>query len=405
MDELVQFITLFIAISIGYFLAFFQLRNSTLGRSSQQHLKEKLSLLFRLEDDGELSKLVSSLEVSKDTFNIHMAIGSHYRKRGEVEGAIALHQSLLGHPEFSQSVYGEVVLELAKDYMAAGLLDRAEAILLKIMEQKEYKTLAVLKLIDIYQQEKDWVRAISLSALLDAKMAFSLRVRLAHFSCELAQLSFDRGESWEAQGEIKRALEIDKDCIRALLLLSDIHIHQENYEEAVSTLKRSVVIDDGYVWEVGSRIVRCVDRGYSLDTAIKFLRSVYAERQLLGLALCLGELLGRDGRFAEALALLEKQLNRFPGIFGLVKLLEFYKRESGRCGDFGASYAQLVSVMSSVCDQLSGEMATYKCICCGFEAKTLYWMCPSCREWSTSKPALDYVDKSKLLHVPAIRAH
>lgn len=389
MDNTFVFFVLLAAVILGYLAAVVQFKSKSIVFSRQDRLKEKLRLLFRLEDDREITRLVASLEVSKDTFSIHIAIGSHYRKKGEVEKAIGLHQNLLGHPELTHVMHGEILMELAKDYMVAGLLDRAESLLIKLVEQKEYRDLAIQKLMDIYLQEKEWGRAIQMASSIEVRSIQPHYPSLAHFCCEVAQEAVNKREFWEAKKEIKKALDYDRDCVRALFLLSDIHSEQGVSGEAVSVLKKIVEIDSSYCWDVGVRIKLNVEAGYSCKDAIKFVKKLYVDKPVLSLALILSDLLNRRGDLEEAIELLERQLVRQPSVIGLVKMLDVYQRASVDSKSVSGHESKVISSLVSVCDHLSRDMSAYKCTSCGFEAKRLYWLCPSCRKWSASRSVLD----------------
>jgi lipopolysaccharide biosynthesis regulator YciM len=389
MDGFVHYFILLGSIAIGYAIAYLQFNFKKFHYSSQEKLKEKLKLLFHLDDDREISKLLKSLEVSKDTFGIHMAVGGHYRKSGEVEKAIGLHQNLLGHPEIPSHIYGEVALELAKDYMAAGLLDRAEALLLKIMEQKEYRVLAIPKLIDIYQQEKEWEKALKIVTSLDAKLVSSYHSRLAHFCCELAQLLIDRGEYYEAQQRIRASLDFDKGCVRAAFLLSDVNAKLKDFDSALINLKKVMHADEAYAFDVANTVLRCVALGLERGVALRFLQKMYQDYPKLGLIVGISELLGEMGREREAIDLLENHLKIFPRLFGLLQLVGFFQANFPLTTSKADVNERMLADIVEVCGRIRSEISLYKCLCCGFEAKSLYWLCPSCREWSSVKPVVD----------------
>jgi lipopolysaccharide biosynthesis regulator YciM len=284
--------------------------------------------------------------------------------------------------------------------MASGLLDRAESLLVKLVDNKKYSDLAIKKLIEIYQKEKEWAKGLLMADSLELRSVQPYFPVLAQFCCEQAEIGMKKREFWEAKKEIKKALDYDKKCARALLLLSDINAELGEFSEALTALRRLSELEVGYLGEIGLRVRHFVDAGFTLSIAIKFIKKLYQDSELLSLSLVLADLYSRDGALDESIALLERQLVKHPSIYGLVKMLDFYQRAVVSDKSVSGTESKLIDSLVSVCDQLGRDMAGYKCSCCGFESKSLYWLCPSCQEWSSSTSMLDY--ESNITHYSVI---
>ena len=163
-----------------------------------------LNYLLNEQPDKAIDVFIKLLEVDSDTVETHMALGNLFRRRGEVERAIRIHQNLIARPSLSRQQRAQALLELGQDYMRAGLFDRAENLFVELAETKLYNKQALTNLLEIYQQEKDWAKAVAIGRRL-SRQNRELRPQLAHFECELAaqalqQMGFTRvlslAEGW-----------------------------------------------------------------------------------------------------------------------------------------------------------------------------------------------------------------
>jgi lipopolysaccharide biosynthesis regulator YciM len=212
---------------------------------------------------------------------------------------------------------------------------------------------------------------------------------LAHFCCELAQLLIDRGEYYEAQQRIRASLDFDKGCVRAAFLLSDVNAKLKDFDSALINLKKVMHADEAYAFDVANTVLRCVALGLERGVALRFLQKMYQDYPKLGLIVGISELLGEMGREREAIDLLENHLKIFPRLFGLLQLVGFFQANFPLTTSKADVNERMLADIVEVCGRIRSEISLYKCLCCGFEAKSLYWLCPSCREWSSVKPVVD----------------
>lgn len=158
MDIVLQWLLLTVAVAVGWLVGRLGSNDNRSGKtiSDEESVKDRLQFLFTNYSDQAVENFVQSLAVNKDTVSLHLSIGSHFRNKGETDRAILIHQNLLARPELPPRFSPQVTLELARDYLNAGLLDRAEALLHQLMGDKEYGRHSSQQLIDLYQQEKEW---------------------------------------------------------------------------------------------------------------------------------------------------------------------------------------------------------------------------------------------------------
>ncbi|WP_156494768.1 tetratricopeptide repeat protein, partial [Oleiphilus sp. HI0128] len=241
METAQLWVFLFLALSLGWLLGYSaKQKRSPTSEPSQTKVGEKhrLQLLFDSYSDDAIDRLINSLEVSEETLQTHISIGTHFRKQGEVEKAILIHQNLMAHPEISNEASDAVIFELAKDYKAAGLFDRAESLLLQLTQSKRYSYRSQVLLLDICEREKDWSGALVIAKEIDLRRHPEIKIRLSQYYCELAEEKLKSNQQREAINLFKQALGVNKLCVRALLGQAALAQQDERYGEAIRFLKQ-----------------------------------------------------------------------------------------------------------------------------------------------------------------------
>ena len=271
-------------------------------------------------------------------------------------------------------------MELGKDYMRAGFLDRSENLFLELVENDENHKIALKNLLDIYQQERDWEKAIAISTKLERIDSKSSSIMTAQYCCEIAEQSYQRGETKLALKSIKRALSYDKDCVRATLLMAFIERDEKNYKAAIKSFKLVESQDATYVSEVIEPILLCYQSLGKSDEARSYLTYMSNNYGGVTTALALAELTrleaGESAAAEEMLTSLEKR----PSIKGVSRLIELQIAASS------GEMRRTLTDINSVVNRLIKRQAPYRCVQCGFQAKKLHWQCPTCRHWSSVKP-------------------
>ncbi|MDX5300013.1 MAG: tetratricopeptide repeat protein, partial [Gammaproteobacteria bacterium] len=241
MDLLLQWLLFAVAVAAGWGLGRFgrQTFASKAVIDDEEGLRERLKFLFTNYSDEAIESFVQSLPVNRDTVSLHLSIGTHFRDRGEVSRAILVHQNLLARPELPERFSAQVSLELGQDYLAAGLHDRAEALLQQLLGSREGCERAAVQLIDLYQSEREWSKARDVAiALVRGCDRPELRRQLAYLLCEEAASCIKHGDQEEARRRLNEALTYYPACVRAYLLLSEIEAGHARWREARNTLFR-----------------------------------------------------------------------------------------------------------------------------------------------------------------------
>ena len=237
MDIVFQWLLLTVAVAAGWFAG----RLGNTSRRSQKviadedSVRDRLQFLFTNYSDQAVENFVQSLAVNRDTVSLHLSIGAHFRHKGETDRAILIHQNLLARPELPARFSPQVTFELALDYLNAGLLDRAEALLHELMGDREYGRKSSLQLIELYQQEKEWGKAAQVAQTLTHGQTDPVVLKmLAYITCEIAEEAFRKDDRWGVQKLAREALEFDRSCVRATFILMKLQIRQGNFREAAN---------------------------------------------------------------------------------------------------------------------------------------------------------------------------
>ncbi len=375
------------AIACGYLLGIRQSKRSDakqLERQASTKYFRGLNYLLNEQADSTVDRFIETLEVNPETLETHLALGSMLRRKGEVDRAIKVHQNLVSRPSLSKSDLNLAQLELARDFVKAGLMDRAEGLLQELVENSTSLRVTSLELlVDIYRDEREWEKAIHAVNLIVGKRWKKVpgpwgEVQ-AHFCCELAEIALQGNDYLSARRYLKQGLSYDKNSVRASLLWGGLEIRLKRFPEALKILLRIAQQDTDYLPEAIDQICVCYEAMDDQRGLMQFLLKAldeYPSNSLVGLA---AEKIGlADGEHAAA-EFMGKQLKARPSIKGLSRLLEVYiQNAEGRA-------EQNLDLLKQLLDRLIDRQAHYLCQRCGFKGNDLHWLCPSCKSWGSIK--------------------
>lgn len=361
-----------------------------MGKNSNKNkeLKQKASLskqysaglnfLLSNQEEKAVEHLIEFLEVNADTLETHLALANLFRKRGEFDKALEIHDHLNGLDLDAECAY-KIKMELAKDYISAGMLDRAETTLLSVKLDKDNQETVVEMLVGIYQTLKDWEKSDKLctgNKTLNAR----LKCTLAHHCCELAEESLDSGH--EVQW-LNKALKYDSQCIRALLILAEKAFKAQQYVEAIKQYQ-SIIQSD---WLYTPTVIDQVEQSYlKVDNKSGFydyLQHQAVSNDCVSFAIKYSAYIEEYQNPAKALLFILGTLKKKPTIRTFVTLLELQSKNA----DSEKAAKQFCEVKGLVKTYLDSK-PLYECRNCGFSTKQHYWLCPSCQSWGKTKPAM-----------------
>jgi lipopolysaccharide biosynthesis regulator YciM len=353
-------------------------------RESEPIYFKGLNHLLNEEPDKAIDAFIQMLEVDSDTVETHLALGNLFRRRGEVERAIRLHQNLIARPALNSEQRGQALLELGKDYMRAGLFDRAENLFRELKDSKLHVNAALNNLRQIYQQERDWRACLDVSKELLPYVDEPLHLERSHYFCELAVEAIQRHAFDEAKGLLKQAKGESRACVRAAHLEGDIAAAEGDCREAVRHYTQATEIEPGYVPEVLSSLIECYRRLDDADGLKTFLAEQIDRRPCASVELAMTDLLRETEGDGAAIQFLQRRLDDNPGLRTLLRLVEI----TGDDPKPEQAQATLRKIGRPLQHQLAGR-SPYQCSRCGFDAKSMHWQCPSCRTWSSIKRKTD----------------
>ena len=212
------------------------------GQSSSQNTPDayfqSLNFLLNEQHDKALDVLVEALEEHDESLEIQLALGSLFRRRGEIERATQLHQGLIARPGLAGDKKGQVLFELATDYFKAGLLGRAENLLVESGSFQQLREPALRLLVQVYESEKEWESAIGAATRLNVLTGEKLDIVIAHYHCEVAERYLSVGDNRSSEKQVSLALTLDPGCARALILQGRLEASQGMHREAVDSWTR-----------------------------------------------------------------------------------------------------------------------------------------------------------------------
>lgn len=368
---------------IAYFSGWWLARRSATKNHSanlSQEYFQGLNYVLNEQPDKAIEVFTRMLELDSETVETHLALGNLFRRRGEVGRAIRIHQNLIARPTLNAEQRIQALLELGKDYMRSGLLDRAESLFNELVETGKYTNQAFRGLIDIYQQEKEWDKAIMIARRLQATTGEKLSPVIAQFYCELAVEHKAKGNDKEARDCVKRALNIDPACVRASLLEAQEAKRLGQARAAIRAYKRVEKQDAEYLPEIILPLSECYKEQRMLDELTQYLTDLTQRYEGITPLLYLADVIAeRDGK-EESIKFISKELEKRPSVRGVDKLLEYAIDNAD--GEVRESLASIKDLTAS----LLQDRTIYRCTQCGFDAKLLHWQCPGCKNWNTVKP-------------------
>jgi len=339
-----------------------------------------LNFLLNEQPDKAIDVFVKMLEVDSETVETHLALGNLFRRRGEVDRAIRIHQNLIARPTLNKSQRALALFELGQDYLRAGLLGRAETLFEESLEHAEYRAESLEKLLDIYQQEKDWSRAIDVARRIEMQTGKRMSALVAQYYCELGEELRGVGDLRGAARMVKRALGCDRRCVRASLLQGAIDKSRGNFKAAIKALKLVEQQDTDFLPEVVAPLMSCYRSLGRYGEAEQYLNHLLESHGGITPLLALAELLEqRDGE-GVASERIVAFLRQRPSVRGLERLIELHLENSE-----GAARENLL-ILKELTRLLLENKSPYRCRQCGFKAKALQWQCPGCKQWATVRP-------------------
>ena len=335
-----------------------------------------LNFLLNEQPDKAIDSFLEVAKVDSQTVELHFALGNLFRRRGETERAIRMHQNLIDRPDLDDGVRLHALSELGQDFLKSGLLDRAEEIFNKLVGTA-FEGEAKRNLLEIYQVEKEWQKAIDLAREMPD---VATQQQVAEFYCELAAGEIMRSRPDSARGYLAAAMEQNRKCVRASLLQGDLLLQEGSLSGAIDAWQRIEQQDPTYLALVAQRLLETYRKMSRRDEGTALLRG-YLERypSLDLLDVVYQQILEGEGNEA-AYRLVRDELARNPTLLGLEKLM------SARLPLAAPEIRPDVELAKTIIQGYTKRLSRYRCDNCGFKARQFYWRCPACGGWESYPP-------------------
>ena len=387
MWEFSLFGLLFVAVAIGWYF----------GRSSKVELQQGspsslphpsyyqgINYLINEQSDEGIETFIRSLDVNSETFELHIELGNLLRRRGEVDKAIRIHQNLLARPSLSKQQLNGAHLELARDYVSAGLLDRAERLLTDLLNDSgEFHDLSLKLLLDIYQNEKEWDKAIETAGALrqktrrkrDGNVGIDLPAVMAHFYCEQAEEALAQQNFRYAREKLRSAVTIDRNSVRASLLSAELDLTLKQPKQAIKTLKKIRSQDPDYLGEAIPLLQQAYHSLGDSEQLLHYLQQCLEEFPSTVLLLAIAREIESQQNVDVASDYLALHLKGHPSLKGLSTLIDYQFTHADEKAKGN------VALLGEVISKLIEAKPNYQCRNCGFSGQDLHWLCPGCKTW------------------------
>jgi lipopolysaccharide biosynthesis regulator YciM len=338
-----------------------------------------VNFLVNEQPDRALEAFLRAAELDGDTVETHFALGSLYRRRGEVDRAIKIHQNIATRESLEPAQREQAGFALAQDYLKAGMLDRAEKILEPLAAAGAHRMAAMRKLMRIYEQENDWPRAIAVFRELEKAGRAPQENAIAHYFCELAEAAHARGAFDEARKQLRSARTERRRFPRGALVRADIAIEQRDFGLAERLLAAVLAQDAALAIEVMPRLVRLARAtGGEGDAVVARLAAARADA---GHEIAFAAIMADALEFAPLEERVRAYLAQDPSIAGLLQA-------AGR--DPASLDAGAVREVAGVLRRLAVTTPRYRCATCGFSSIDHFWQCPGCKSWDSQRPLLRF---------------
>jgi lipopolysaccharide biosynthesis regulator YciM len=338
-----------------------------------------LNFLLNEQPDKAIEAFIEVVKVDPETVELHFALGSLFRRRGETERAIRMHRNLLERPDLLEEQRLHAMVELGQDYLKAGLLDRAEEVFVKLKDPP-HRAEALRFLLEIYQQEKDWMKAIGIARELERDSGQSAQKEIANYYCELAMSDTTHSRPEEAKRHLDAAFAAHRKCVRANIILGDLTAGAGDHAAAIEAWKGIEQQNPAYLALVARRLLESHRALGRTDEGLTLVRGYLASFPSLDLLdVVFQSTLDAEGP-EMAYKLVKDELRRNQTLLGLDKLLEaqLLVAPVERRND--------LELVRNLIHSHTQRLARYRCENCGFKARQFYWHCPACGGWETYPP-------------------
>jgi lipopolysaccharide biosynthesis regulator YciM len=369
---------LIIAAATGFAFKIYSDRDRDLPPRISADYIRGLNLVLSRRTDEALELFVQMAKVDEDTLETHFALGHLFRRRGEFERAIRVHENLLARPNLNDTQRHQAVFSLAEDYMGAGLFDRAEQLFSQLAESPTLAESSLERLVHIYEREKEWQKAIDVHRKLEI-LRGTKSSQVAHYYCELAESARAAGDRARAREHLRNSVRSESGALRGTLIRAALAQEEKDYSEAIALYEQVIASDRHFIIEVLPEVLRCYrDAGRHAEFEL-YVGKLVAQDPSLRRELAFATVIGSLTESPALAACVERFVLDNPVLTMLVDTeeLKSLPLEQRR---------HAIERIAGGLRQIALSSARYRCTNCGYSTQRFIWHCPSCKLWETVRP-------------------
>lgn len=339
-----------------------------------------LNFLLNEQTDQALEHFLRMVRVDDKTIETHFALGSLFRRRGEIDRAIRIHQNIIARPDIASEQRDQALYSLAKDYLSAGLLDRAENLFVRLAQGSRYQVQSLEALCGVYEQERDWEKAIDAGQRLEVIGGRSMALQIAHYHCELAEAAALKKDFAAARKFVKKAQAGRPRTMRGALTRAHIARDTDDNKTALKLYHRIIDENTYLIAEALPEIVAIYKRENATAELERALQALLKKNPDMASLVAYTAIVNDLGGIKVIDDCVEQYMLNEP------TLGEFVDLQQLSSGDKESNVSALAKVRGAL-SKLASATPRYQCQECGFSSQRLLWQCPSCRNWETQRPA------------------
>ena len=342
-----------------------------------------LNYLINEQQDEAMELFLGIKELDQEMADTQLALGNLFRRRGEFDRAIKIHQHLVDRSDAQSSAYGDALLELANDYTASGLLDWAEKAYKELISRKQHVKIAYDALISVFEREKDWQNAIVLAEESAQRQGGGERtVQLGHFYCEMADRAVAERDTDTARQYLKKALSIHPTSARAHILRGDLAMGRDDYDRAIQCYTSVEHQNPELTPEIIKPLLDAYYESGDIAGLRAYIRRIRERLNSYSVIKTTRKMIENLDGEADADSFFKSQLLKRPSLKGLRDWAQG-ELEKSKPGE-----KEKVAVIIRMLDSVVEDKPGYVCSKCGFKARALHWQCPSCGSWESIKTVI-----------------
>ena len=365
------------AFALGWVASRLDLRQMRIAnRQAPRAYFKGLNYLLNEQQDKAIDAFIEAVQNDPDTSELHFALGNLFRRRGEYDRAVRVHEHLLSRADLSSADRQRAQHGLALDFLKAGLLDRAEEALRKL-EGTSYEGQARLARLAIYERSREWPEAERVARLLESSGEANFDIRMAHYQCEQAREAIQQGDATKALLILTATVQATPEAARPRILLGQVQLSQEKAQQAFETLSVLFERADPAAPLAAATLANAAQAASLAEPAMKLLESHYEKQPCIDVLEAITAL--EENTPEGAAASHQRYLRHLDKQASLMAATRWLTQEN-------SDTHPLPAPVQKALEQAIRPLARYRCAACGFEAKEHFWHCPGCQAWDSYPP-------------------